>query len=440
LNYKINKQHIPLITEGFWILIGQISAVLGSLIGLRILTGLLDPVEFGELALAMTVSALVVQLLTGPISNGITRFYAPAHEADDLASYFKAVKKLIANVDQLIIIVLTFAIVGSYFLGKASLIPILIIAFIFSIISGNNLIINGIQNAARQRTVVALHQGIEPWMRFFFAAGLIYFLGSSSRIALIGYTIGISLVYFSQNVFLSRFRKKQGISNNQKTKTTSEHWRKNIIHFSWPFASWGIFTWAQLVSDRWALEFYTSTKEVGYYAVLFQLGYYPISLASGMAVQLLAPIFYQQTGDATDKQRNRNVQKKSHLLTVIVLLISIAAFIITYFLHHFVFQLFCDIKYHSISYLLPWLILSGGIFAAAQTLTLNIQSQMRTRMLLVPKIFTAIVGIILNLYFASLWGIKGIVIASNIFSIIYFLWMLYISHRLINELKIESKE
>src|SRR5665647_2701772 len=77
--------------EGAWIVLGQASAVLGSLASVRLLTELLDPAAYGELALGMTVASLVNQTVLGPLSNGITRFYAPAQERGDLRSYLTAV-------------------------------------------------------------------------------------------------------------------------------------------------------------------------------------------------------------------------------------------------------------------------------------------------------------------------------------------------------------
>ena len=42
--------------EGGWILAGQIATVLGSLMLVRVLTEHLDPVQYGQLALGLTVA------------------------------------------------------------------------------------------------------------------------------------------------------------------------------------------------------------------------------------------------------------------------------------------------------------------------------------------------------------------------------------------------
>src|SRR4030067_384579 len=137
-------------------------------------------------------------------------------------------------------------------------------------------------------------------------------------------------------------------------------WSGQIWKYSWPFASWGIFTWAQQASGRWALGLLTTTQEVGLFAVLFQLGYYPMSMATEMAMQFFAPIFYQRAGDASDSRRNANVTNLSWRLTTLALAGTCAAFLLAFFFHTQIFRIFVAKEYASVSHLLPWMMLAGG--------------------------------------------------------------------------------
>jgi len=80
-------------------------------------------------------------------------------------------------------------------------------------------------------------------------------------------------------------------------------WQARIIRYSWPFTTWGVFTWFQLASDRWALNLFASSSAVGFFAVLYQLGYYPVTLLTGMLVTLVSPILFERSGNADDEQR-----------------------------------------------------------------------------------------------------------------------------------------
>src|ERR1035437_8374295 len=190
--------------EGAWIVLGQATAVLGSLASVRLLTELLDPAAYGELALGMTVASLVNQTVLGPLSNGITRFYAPAQERGDLRSYLSAVRGLVLAATAVIAVMTLLSGAGLLIAGRMESIAIASAALIFAGLSGYNSIRSGIQNAARQRSIVALHLGIESWARFLLAAALLLWLGATSTVAMVGYALGVTLVLGSQYMF---FRK-----------------------------------------------------------------------------------------------------------------------------------------------------------------------------------------------------------------------------------------
>ena len=44
------------------------------------------------------------------------------------------------------------------------------------------------------------------------------------------------------------------VPENLVTGKREESWRQQIWKYSWPFTAWGVFSWAQQVSDRWALQ------------------------------------------------------------------------------------------------------------------------------------------------------------------------------------------
>ena len=410
--------------EFFWIILGQVGAVAGAIVGVRLLTGLLSPAAYGELALGMTLVTLTQQAILGPLGNGVTRFYAPAVEQGDLGGYLNVVRRLMLSATGIIVLLTLFGIAGLLIAGRTEWIPITTVAAIFAILSGYNSTLSGIQNAARQRSVVALHQGMESWLRFLVAAGFLSWLGGLSSIAMSGYAVAVILVLGSQYMFFRR------IVSRQITGASEErNWQAQVWDYSWPFAIFGMFTWAQLASDRWALGVFASTKAVGLYAVLFQLGYYPISMATGMAMQFLAPIFYQRAGDASDQQRNADVRKLSWRLTWLILSGTGASFLVALLFHPQIFRILVAKEYAGVSHLLPWVMLGGGVFAAGQALALNLMSQLKTRAMMVAKVVTALFGVGLNFVGAYWYGTTGIVAAGILFAVSYLLWMAFLSMR-----------
>jgi O-antigen/teichoic acid export membrane protein len=410
--------------EGFWIIFGQAIAMLGLLVGVRVLTELLEPTAYGELALGMTLATLMSQILIGPLGNGASRFYAPAVERDDLAGYLITIRRLLLQVVGVVAVMAIIAGIGLPLMGHPYWAALAVAALVFAVFNGCSSLVSGIQNAARQRSIVALHQGIDAWLRWLLAAGLMIWLGGHAVVAMGGYAVAAAVVLGSQYWFL-----RKSFPKRQDAARRATDWQAEIWSYSWPFASWGVFTWAQLVSDRWALELFATTEEVGFYAALYQLGFYPIAAATGMIVQFLTPIFFQRAGDASDRTRNADVAALSRRLSMVAGVVTAGLFLAAFLFHGALFRAFVAGDYRSVSHLLPWVVLAGGMFATGQTIGLDLMSRMKTQAMIMAKIVTALLGTALSFAGAYCYGIAGVVGASVLFSLTYVLWMGALSAR-----------
>ncbi|WP_187292320.1 lipopolysaccharide biosynthesis protein [Candidatus Symbiobacter mobilis] len=404
--------------EGGWIVAGQIASVVGSFVLLRVLTEYIDPAQYGQLALGLTVAGLINQVVMGGVIAGISRYYPIACEKSDLYGYFQASVQIMAYATLAVATLGTILLAGLYWFDHVQWIGLASAALIFSVFSAYNAALSSIQNAARQRAIVAFHSSLDSWLKIVLAVAAIRWIGSSSTAVVIGYTVSALLVSSSQFLFLNKL-----VHSEVQMKNTADNWRKQMWLYSLPISTWGIFTWAQQASDRWALQRCASTDLVGQYAVVFQLGYTPIMLATGLATTLLGPVLFQKSGDATNQQRIANVQSLSWRLVYLCLGLTLLAFLFAMGTHRWIFSLLVAPVYRSVSYLLPWMLLAGGLFSAGQLLGLKLLCDLKPHAMIWPKIFTAILGVALNILGANIAGLPGVVIAAILFSSIYFLWM-----------------
>lgn len=411
--------------EGSWLVLGQIAAVAGSLVLVRVLTEYLSPAQYGQLALGLTVAGLVNQVVMGGLINGIGRFYSIAAEKQDLMGYLIASKHLLMYATGVIVVAGLLLLAGLGLLGYTQWYGLAAAALVLSVLSGYNSALSGIQNAARQRAIVAFHGGLDAWLKIALALGVLYWLGASSTAVVIGYACSSFLITFSQLIFLRRVTHVES-AYPVKDRT----WMRQMWAYSLPFSIFGTFTWLQQVSDRWALQSYASVTEVGEYAVLFQLGYTPIALATGLITNFLGPILYQRSGDATDPTRNANVHHLSWRVTQLSLLATLLGFVFTLALHEWLFRGLVAIEYRGDSYLLPWVVLAGGVFSSGQILASKLLSEMRTSSLTMVKIITSLVGVFCNVLGAAFAGIIGVVVSLVMFSLIHFVWIAILSREI----------
>jgi len=418
--------------EFFWIGLGQAVAAIAGIVGVRLLTGALSPSKYGELALGMTVATLANQVILAPLSGAFLRFFAPAQQVNQTSAYLRGVLLLLIQATCLLLGVACLFALGLWMSGRTEWLWLIFAALIFSLLSGYKAALDGIQNAARQRAIVAWHQGLGEWLRFLTAAAMIALLGAFSFVAMAGYALATLVVIVSQLIFFRRkvFRFKllpMSVSRFEINQSEVQKWVGQMRVYAWPFTSWGLFTWAQVASDRWALQTFGSTSAVGLYAVLYQLGYYPIMLMSITVTQLASPVLFSRAGDGTDPERLNQTHQLNNWIVLSSIVLSIFGFIMALFFHHEVFVILVSPEYQSVSPLLPLMVLSGGLFAAGQ---LAVQSKLMTfdtRSLMVPKIVTASLGILLNFAGAYAFGLRGVVFANVSFSAIYFLWILYLT-------------
>jgi len=401
-----NSPIVKLSREFFWIILGKSVAVIGSIVGVRLLTEVLNPTAYGELALGMTAAMLTQQLVLGPIAGASLRFFAPAQEANELGSYLQGLRILLKKATVVILVVSTMFASVLWFKGYINYLGLVCAALVYSLISGYNSTLDGMQNAARQRPVVAWHQGAGQWLRFLLAVALIQVLGELSSVAMIGYAVASFIVFISQLLFYKRKILSLNLSTQIKHQYSIDKWYRQMFTYAWPFATWGIFTWAHLASDRWALQIVGDISSVGLYAVLYQLGYSPIMLLSSLMVQLIAPILFSQAGDASDVSRMKRTRYLNNLMVLLTICLTGLLTVFALVFHGKVFSLLVAPDYRTVSYLLPLMVLAGGMFASGQVASIYLLSNIDTQKLILPKIGSASIGVLLNLIGAYLLGIR----------------------------------
>jgi O-antigen/teichoic acid export membrane protein len=410
--------------EVLWVGCGQLLAAVGALVGVRLLTSVLAPVTYGEVALGMTLATLTQQFILFPLSGAFLRFFPPAQEARELAAYLRAARALVAQATVLVGLVGALLALTLWLWGQIRWLPLLILASCFALFSGYGAALEGIQNGARQRLIVAWHQSLGQWLRFALAMVLVLLLGATSITVMLGYVLASAIVLVSQFSFLRWKIPYARMAATAIDVAAVSNWRRQMRHYSWPFATWGLFTWGAVASERWALQFFVQTSDVGLYTVLYQVAYYPVILLAGAMSQLVSPVLFGLAGDASDPARLQKARSWNQRLVLAILGVTALATTAAFGAHSYVFGILVALEYRVVSPLMPWLVLSGGLFAAGQAATLFLLSSTRTQKLIAPKITTAIFGILFNFAGAYLAGLEGVVLASLAFSALYFVWIM----------------
>ncbi len=405
--------------EGYVVFAGQLMSVLGLLLSIKVLTGVLDPSVYGLLSLLLTFVVLSGQMIFGPLGAGLQRFYSKAKKANEESAFFKECFALCvwACFFSVFAVLISFSVFLQPFSGgdyKSAFLVILI-----SLLSGISIVINALANGARKRVFVAFHSSLDTWGKLVGALVLLYFLGNELRSVLLGYLAASIVVFLSQSLY---FYRKNRISIFLLGKRKG-HLKVDILKFVFPFCLFGFFTWAQMASERWSLGFFVDAEAVGYFAIILQLGFYPMSFVSSIVTQYFAPIFYAQF----DKGQV-SLRSKTNRIALLLVFVAIGGFFVSMILKEWVFELLVDPEYHSVAAFFPYMVLSGGFFAAAQSVALNLMARMEIKKLALIKSGVALFGVFSSILGAIFWGVSGVVLASVIHSLMLLIFLLLITN------------
>ena len=399
--------------------------MLVSLLGVKLLTSLMTPKNYGELSLFLTITSFASIIFFIPLAQGASRFYIIAKNKNAFVDFEKIILRLSRYSSYIISIVLLLATIPFVITYNFKWAFVMLLFIPFSFFSGGARVMGKIQNAARNRIIVAWHSAFDKILKFGIAGLFIILFTDSSVIAFVGFLIASIVIFFSELFFYKKIIRKslyvKTLVQNPSVKAELNH---DILKYSMPFLYWGIFVWLQNSSDKWALEWYSTTQEVGLYSVLNQLGFQTINIGISFLAFLVTPIIYELSGDNSNALKAKKAKRATIMIFLCTFFISFIIFFISLKWHKLIFELLVDPAFHTVSYLLPFMILGGAFFACAQIFTLQLHTKLKTNFLIYPKIGTAIIGVIGNVVGVSCYGLNGVVYATLGTSILFFLWVL----------------
>ena len=412
-------RHLRIAAEGTQVLAGQGFAMVGQLVLIRTLSQQLDPTAFGTMALGLTGALLVNQTISGGTTGAISRHFTPAREAISIPAYLRASLRLLCR-DQLwigcgsLITALLLVLFGHFAWAALALCA----AFV-AMANSCSMAMAAVLTGGRHRLLPSAMAALDPWLKvFLLLLGWHWFRPTPIQTLLV-YGLSSFLLTLAFVPLVQRMLGLLADSSRHADDADVVQWFCKMRRYGRPFARYGLFTWLQQASDRWALQTFSGSLAVGQYAIIYQLGYSSLGMLSNVMNTFVAPVLYGRAGDASNPERNQSAYRILQKLTLFGLAVSILLFGASSWLHRWIFALLVAPDYRGLSPYFPWMVLAGALFSVGQLVSLRFTSDNRTVELGGIKIVTAIVGLIFNIVGARIAGITGVLVAMNCFSVVY---------------------
>ena len=386
------------------------------LVGIRILTEYLSPDEYGKLGLSLTVAALFNEVAIGGLLSAFTRFYSIASKLNDLQRYLLSVGRLLGISGLVACCVTAGGIMVMSLLGSNTSWTGLLSIGLFAILFGSSAALNGVFNGARERKFVAVHTSLDMWLRVAFVLVAAHWFVSSAQTVLWSYVAALVLV-----LLLQAYRVRQLFVASvcrKPTEVGERFWAREMLRFAWPVAVWGSFTWAQQAADRWSLETFHSTADVGMYSVILQLGYFPMTLVMGMVGTFLTPIFFERT-DEQQRRFNRDQDPVWRRILFAGLMFSGLGGMAAFVVGDDAFAWLVAADFRGVVSYLPLMVVAGGLYGTSGLLSVRLMSHMKVGQLGKLMVVSSTLGILLIGYLTAAFGLMGTVIGKLVFSALH---------------------
>lgn len=417
-------RHLPNITaknlfEAFITVGGRIASIVLIVGTTKFLTNFLSEKDYGQLALYNSIATLPSLFFYGPLGQGITRYLPVASENNELRQFDKQYKHLFRTGSFFILAIGSLAgfacwVTGMKHWGIASALIVLL-----NIFNGINSYRYGLQNSARKRILSLTLETGSRILQQVLAIVLLLLVSDDPLIALCGYCLGSFIFYFVIRYYYYQTFPEIALESTGSSARINGKYSSEILTYSWPFFLFGAVTWFQTASDRWALELICNTETVARFAVLNQIGFQSLVLLFGSFSFFLYPIMLNRAGHIQTPDRFRTADTLNNWYLGFNALMCGVLFCLAYVFGPFIIRLLSAEKYVSEAHLLPYMVLAGCLFNFGQSYTNKFALSMQTRLLVYPKIGTAIIGIVLNFILVKHYNLQGLTAALVMTQAIY---------------------
>jgi len=417
-----------------WVLAGQAMAFAGGLAAIKILTNLLDVEAYGRFAVGLTFAGLVSLFVFGPMGQGVLRFFSICREQGRLHQYFSVLRRMHGRVVRLLCLVALLAGSISVFVGHGEWTGLVLVSLLFGYLGGLNHLFLSLQNALRQRRVVALHQGGDAWLRISLAVLLLAWFADSGAYAMAGYCLGMLVVIASQLHFA--FRDELVAGNWQPPQTEAgddAQMYRSMLAYIRPFLVFAVLGVFVLYADRWILLGMYGEREVGIYAALYMIASAPITLLMNLTGQFVLPVVFDQSGSMQHPEQAQRSRRSIMLSVAVIGGIMLFIVLIAFVFGEPIIRLMSNAEFsrYATSF---WVIALGlCLFHLGQLLVMHGLTLGRPDIYVFPKAVQTVSFLLLAIWLAYIYGITGVAAALCVSSLLYLITVVRANRRLAQE-------
>ena len=392
--------------DAFWALAGQIVSALALLVGTRMLTELVSPETFGQVALLNGFVALGVAVFSYPFICAGMRLTAECRNYRERVMLNKVVSGLTAKSTMLAIVLLMLGgATYSYFRGgEIGLFALtgLLLAVTVRRELGIQLLIG-----ERKQRGAALWQTSDSLLRPLLAIWLVWGLGGNPESVLLGYVLA-SVASNTLWAIVNGDREEKRPAN---LTVQSGQFRRNIWAYALPLIPMELIFWLNGLGDRYVIGYLLTAAEVGLYAATYTIVNEAFSRSAMVLLRTFQPAYFQSFSAGHGKEAFLVLW----MWIASVLGLGLLGVALVWVCKDWVATLLLAKSYHAAVELMPAIAAGSALSAVGTVVAQPLLARKRTQAMLRGRICGALAAAICLPLMVSHFGLMGAALANPIY-------------------------
>ncbi len=383
---------------------------------LPVLTRLFDPSDYGQYTIVISTIAVLSIVATDWISPSIVRFYTEYEAKGSLKTFYSTVFLITAGS---MAAVLAVALAATY-AAKSSLSP----TFFRYLQVGWLLLAVGIAyNVMTQMLIVrreirafTFYQVWRQVACVLLGIGLAYFFRWGVSGLLWGAIAGILL---ATPVLFPRAFRELSLSGY------SVELRSKIMSYGFPLIATNLAFWALTLSDRYIIEYFRGSHEVGLYSVSYVLADRTILLVSALIVQASGPIVMEIWEKQGERETREFLEEVCRYQLILLIPIAVGLGLLA----EPIVALLAAGEYREGYKVIPMVAAGGMLFGIQRNFQVSLLVLKKTRVIMYIVAVSGLANVLLNLLLVPRYGFVAAGVSTLLSYAIFTAAMIVVSRR-----------
>ncbi|MDP1667296.1 MAG: lipopolysaccharide biosynthesis protein [Methylobacter sp.] len=390
--------------DAFWALFGQVLSACALLAGTRVLTELVTPDIYGQVALLNGFVALGVTLFSYPFICAGMRILPECLNKGERAALYGVVARLTARSTALAISLLVLGGVTYSYISHSEVWLFMLAGILLIVTVRRELGIQLLIGERKQRGA-SLWQTCDSILRPLLAVSLVLWGGQKAEWVLLGY-IAASLI--SNTIWSLVLGAKP---DKNKGSIITRNFRADVWAYALPLIPVELIFWINGLGDRYIIGYLMTAAEVGLYAATYMIINEAFNRSAMVLLRTFQPVYFQSYSENRSKEGFRILW--IWIGCVVALgIVGVSLLLVT---KDWVASMVLAKSYHSAVELMPAIAVGCALHALGTVVAQPLLANKRTRLLLLGRVCGAVTAAISIPLMVKDYGLLGAAMANPIY-------------------------